>query len=107
MVKSPTNLQTPKLRWFQFRLRTIFTVVTIVAVQCAVCFPMLREWKSRTASFKKLRQVGLALHNYEGNSVRRFPATIDLEFSGRQRWVIGSSGEARTPVSISTAEALK
>jgi hypothetical protein len=71
-----SNAQTPKLRWFQFRLRTIFTVVTIVAVQCAVCFPMLREWKSRTAVFEKLRQVGFALHNYEGyNSQRRYPHT--------------------------------
>jgi len=103
MVKSPINLQTPKLRWFQYRLRTIFTVVTIVAVQCAVCFPMLREWECA----KKLRQIGLALHNYEGNSVRRFPVTIDLELSGPQRWVIRSSGEARTPVSISIAETRK
>jgi hypothetical protein len=69
MVKNPTNLQTPKLRWFQYRLRSLLIVMTIVAVQCAVCFPMLRAWESA----KKFRQIGLALHNYEGNSVRRLP----------------------------------
>jgi hypothetical protein len=74
MAANSSNAQTPKLRWFQFRLRTIFTVVTIVGVQCAVCFPMLREWKSRTSCFEKLRKVGFALHNYEGNSHRRMPA---------------------------------
>ena len=32
-------------RRFQFRLRTLFVVVTIVAVQCAVCLPAYREWQ--------------------------------------------------------------
>jgi hypothetical protein len=35
-----------KRRWFQFRLRTLLAVVAIVAVQCAVCLPMLREWRA-------------------------------------------------------------
>jgi hypothetical protein len=30
---------------FQFRLRTLFVIVTFVAVQCAVCLPALREWQ--------------------------------------------------------------
>jgi hypothetical protein len=36
-----------KRRWFQFSLRTLIVVMAIVAVQCAVCLPMLREWKER------------------------------------------------------------
>lgn len=36
-----------KHRWYQFSLRTLFVVMTIVAVQCAVCFPPLREWRER------------------------------------------------------------
>jgi hypothetical protein len=32
-------------RRFQFRLRTLFVVLTIVAVQCAVCLPGLRQWQ--------------------------------------------------------------
>jgi hypothetical protein len=35
-----------KRRWFQFSLRALLVAATIVAVQCAVCFPMLREWES-------------------------------------------------------------
>jgi hypothetical protein len=32
-----------KRRWFQFSLRTLFVVTTIVGGQCAVCLPMLRD----------------------------------------------------------------
>ena len=34
-------------RRFQFRLRTLFVVAAIVAVQCAVCLPMLKEWQAQ------------------------------------------------------------
>jgi hypothetical protein len=34
-------------RRFQFRLRTLFVVVTIVAAQCRVCISMYREWQSQ------------------------------------------------------------
>jgi hypothetical protein len=53
---------------FQIHLRTLFLIVTIVSVQCAVCLPALREWQS----LQKLRRIGLALHNYEGNSKKRY-----------------------------------
>jgi hypothetical protein len=36
-----------KLPRFQFRLRTLFVAVAIVAVQCAACLPMLREWQKQ------------------------------------------------------------
>jgi hypothetical protein len=36
-----------KRRWFQFRMRTLLVAVTVVAVQCAVCLPALREWHTR------------------------------------------------------------
>ncbi|HEV2972414.1 MAG TPA: hypothetical protein VGY55_20750 [Pirellulales bacterium] len=32
---------------FRFSLRMLFAVVTIVAVQCGVCLPMLREWQEQ------------------------------------------------------------
>ena len=44
MQSDPPKL---KRRRFQFRLRTLIVVMAIVAVQCAVCLPMLREWKER------------------------------------------------------------
>ncbi|HEY2147010.1 MAG TPA: hypothetical protein VGH32_03680 [Pirellulales bacterium] len=36
-----------KLSRFQFRLRTLLLIVIIVAVQCAVCFPALRDWQEQ------------------------------------------------------------
>ncbi len=38
------------LRWCQFRLRTLFVVTAIVAVQSAVCCLMLREWQRQQAA---------------------------------------------------------
>ena len=38
--------QPSRRRRFQFRLRTLFVIVTILAVECAVCLPMLREWEA-------------------------------------------------------------
>jgi hypothetical protein len=37
---------TPRLR-FQFRLRTLILFTAIVAVQCAVCLPALKEWQAQ------------------------------------------------------------
>lgn len=34
-------------RRFQFRLRTLFLVMTTVAVQCAVCLPGVKEWEKQ------------------------------------------------------------
>jgi hypothetical protein len=31
---------------FQFRLRTLLLIVTIVAAQCAICLPPLRKWQA-------------------------------------------------------------
>jgi len=34
-------------RRFQFRLRTLILFTAIVAVQCAVCLPALKEWQAK------------------------------------------------------------
>jgi hypothetical protein len=49
MQIEPSKADPPKRkrRWFQFSLRTLLVVVTIIAVQCAVCLPLLREWQQR------------------------------------------------------------
>jgi hypothetical protein len=49
MPTEPSTAEPPKRqrRWCQFSLRTLFVILTIVAVQSAVCLPMLREWQSR------------------------------------------------------------
>ena len=38
-------------RRFQFHLRTFFVIVVIVAVQFAVCLPMLKEWQELPATW--------------------------------------------------------
>jgi hypothetical protein len=53
-----------KRRWFQFSLRSVLILVTIVSVQCAVCLPMVREWQRRRAIFQKLAAIGAAFENY-------------------------------------------
>ncbi len=48
MRTEPSKTDPPKRkrRWFQFSLRTLLAVAAIAAVQCAVYFPMLREWEA-------------------------------------------------------------
>ena len=46
-----------KRRWIQFSLRTIFVITTIVAVQCAVCLPMLRERQKKSTSELFIRKT--------------------------------------------------
>jgi hypothetical protein len=41
------DLPTRKGRWFQFSLRTLFVIMTIIAVQCSVCLPMLHDWQEQ------------------------------------------------------------
>jgi hypothetical protein len=49
-------------RRFQFRLRTVFVVVTIVAVQCAACVPTLKEWQRlQQVRGQRLEAVGRLL----------------------------------------------
>jgi Tfp pilus assembly protein FimT len=51
------NQPSPRRR-FQFRLRTLFVIVTIVAVQCAVCLPMLKKWQRH----EQMRRIVEALN---------------------------------------------
>ena len=45
MQTEPPKAEPPKRkrRWFQFSLRTLLIVVSIVSIQCAVCLPILPE----------------------------------------------------------------
>jgi Tfp pilus assembly major pilin PilA len=62
MRTEPPNAEPPKRkrRWFQFSLRTLMIVVAIVAVQCAVCLPMLKKWQTQ----QKMRQIAAAIHSW-------------------------------------------
>jgi hypothetical protein len=46
-----------KRRWFQFNLRALFVVVAIVAVQCAVCLPIVREWREQRRIVAELDEL--------------------------------------------------
>jgi type II secretory pathway pseudopilin PulG len=65
-------------RRFQFRLRTWFVVMMIVAVRSAVCLPALKAWQQQQAATKrsgiKLRLIGLHLKNYDPGK-KRYPHT--------------------------------
>lgn len=63
MPIEPTEADPPKRqrRWCQFSLRTLFVVVTIVAVACAVCLPMLRVWQNYNSIEERFRRVGKLL----------------------------------------------
>jgi hypothetical protein len=49
MQTEPPKADPPKRkrRWFQFSLRTLFVIVTILAVDCSVCLPILRDWQAQ------------------------------------------------------------
>ena len=49
METEPSKAEPPKRKrhWFQFSLRTLFVAMTILALQCAVCFPALKEWQAQ------------------------------------------------------------
>jgi hypothetical protein len=53
--------KTMKLR---FRLRTLFVFMTILAVQSAVCLPMLREWQKNQEIEEIWRQIDAARGSY-------------------------------------------
>jgi hypothetical protein len=64
MHTEPPKADPPKRkrRWFQFSLRTLVIGVTIVAVQCAVCVPMVEEWQeSQQREFAKRQTIERAI----------------------------------------------
>jgi hypothetical protein len=57
-MSEPTKPAPPKRKhhWFQFSLRSLFVAMTILAVQCAVCFPMLRAYEVNCELEEAMRQ---------------------------------------------------
>ena len=64
-----------KRRWFQFSLRILLIAITIMAVQIAVCLPILLEWQQQRE--RALADKWLRNHSHgsppilEGFRVRR------------------------------------
>ena len=49
MQTDPPNAEPPKRkrRWYQFSLRTLFIVVTVVAIYCPFGARVVRDWQGR------------------------------------------------------------
>lgn len=52
----------------RFRLRTLFLIMTIVAVQCAVCLPALKEWQERKAIEESIQKIVDELEHLGGGT---------------------------------------
>jgi hypothetical protein len=72
MVAQPS----PRRR-FQFSLWTLFVAVAIVAVQCAVCLPILKEWQDRQQIKRIAEAMGLytAMREIVAPPIRDRPPT--------------------------------
>ncbi|HEV2971230.1 MAG TPA: DUF1559 domain-containing protein [Pirellulales bacterium] len=74
-----------KRRWFQFSLRSLFVVVTVVAVVCGYLAheaKIEREAANGRELLNELRQIGLAMLSYE-RANRHFPAHAIFSTEGK------------------------
>jgi hypothetical protein len=62
MQSEPSNLDPPNGRWrFQFSLRDLLALVALVALACAIAFPMIRERQRIRAIEEKTNEALKAL----------------------------------------------
>jgi hypothetical protein len=57
MQTKPPKADPPNLRRLQFSLRTLFAIVTILAADCAVCLPILRDGQAQERHRELRRRV--------------------------------------------------
>ena len=81
----PSSISPPVRRPFQFRLIHLLIAMVVVSAMLAVLVPvfrMMQQEARRMASSNKLRQLGLALHNYH-DTLNTFPPAYIPDANGK------------------------
>ena len=71
MLTDPPKAEPPqrKRRWFQFSLRSLLVIVAVVAVQCGICLPMLREWQRQSDQTERDQKMRAVIAAWEARQV--------------------------------------
>lgn len=92
-VRSPEMLRRHR-PWWGFTLIELLVVIAIIAILIALLLPAVqqaREAARRTQCRNNLKQIGLALHNYESAMTMFPPAKIFGSETQGQAWIRGNS----------------
>ena len=55
---SPTAEKPPKLRWFQYRLRSLFILTTLVAIACSWLAVTMQNQRKQKAAAEAIEKIG-------------------------------------------------